>query len=581
MALSSSYVPAWRRLGLKLKREEEGTQTPDGQPIPHLESTEPAAKKRKLSPSPSTNNVAPNRASSAGGSHGAKKAEGSKARDIPTTPTKPGADGPAPTQAPRGEAGAGSSRRKSVSFAADTKREDGDSKRLAREAQASMLAREGGVERADVEAAGEQLEGIFAGLHEEAPAKEKQKKKKEKKEKERKGKAKRDQQGGGNELENDAAKKKREAVLQYLAAHHAHPSTWKFNKNLQTGLLKSAFDTAKIPPSYDDALRGYVAGLQGGRLREKLHDEAREIARVESPAADEAAVDVEDREGYESVKAMRARVERAKVVSRGVEDSYSRFKDKPVVAGGARAGGDQAERERGEGEKKEATRQTNGGEERKKKKRKRVRKRRTDISIRAAAAAAAAIAIAIAMVARTLGKDGDSASNRNTNNWRDAGDKRSDNASRQKLLPPKGAAARACALVQAWGSGDQVRTTTAMKQVKAQVKEMGGLMCRDASSGSEPPGSNTDHGLPRPEPGTLGGPVGGAGSVRASTGRCVDGAKGREREREQLQAGLRMARIAWMVRFDAWKHVPKKRGKMCVGPGWGNNNRFLGKKKHA
>ena len=57
-------------------------------------------------------------------------------------------------------------------------------------------------------------------------------------------------------------------ALTYLTVHHTSPSTWKFSKSQQNYLLKHLFSLTHIPPSYDCVLLGYLGGLQGSaRLR--------------------------------------------------------------------------------------------------------------------------------------------------------------------------------------------------------------------------------------------------------------------------------------------------------------------------
>ncbi|KAL9113645.1 MAG: hypothetical protein Q9187_007596, partial [Circinaria calcarea] len=65
--------------------------------------------------------------------------------------------------------------------------------------------------------------------------------------------------------------------LRYLNEYHTSRSTWKFNKAKQTTLLKNVFDPIKIPPTYDLALRTYLSGLKGLAARARLRETAIEI----------------------------------------------------------------------------------------------------------------------------------------------------------------------------------------------------------------------------------------------------------------------------------------------------------------
>lgn len=65
-------------------------------------------------------------------------------------------------------------------------------------------------------------------------------------------------------------------ALDYLKTFHEAKEHWKFNKINQTLILKHAFDTTLIPSEYNAALIAYVAGLKGlGRIH--LRDRALEI----------------------------------------------------------------------------------------------------------------------------------------------------------------------------------------------------------------------------------------------------------------------------------------------------------------
>lgn len=61
--------------------------------------------------------------------------------------------------------------------------------------------------------------------------------------------------------------------LQYLRQYHESRDTWKFNKNHQTQLLKHVFDIDFIPSEDAHLICPYVRGLQGG-VRTRLRDAA-------------------------------------------------------------------------------------------------------------------------------------------------------------------------------------------------------------------------------------------------------------------------------------------------------------------
>lgn len=63
-------------------------------------------------------------------------------------------------------------------------------------------------------------------------------------------------------------------VLTYLTAHHKSPQTWKFSKPHQNQLLKHLFSLTHIPSSYDTALLPYIRGLKGTSARSRVRKEA-------------------------------------------------------------------------------------------------------------------------------------------------------------------------------------------------------------------------------------------------------------------------------------------------------------------
>jgi hypothetical protein len=68
--------------------------------------------------------------------------------------------------------------------------------------------------------------------------------------------------------------------LQYLRQYHESRDTWKFNKNHQTHLLKHVFDINVIPSDHAHLIYPYVRGLQGG-VRTRLRDAALAIKVID------------------------------------------------------------------------------------------------------------------------------------------------------------------------------------------------------------------------------------------------------------------------------------------------------------
>ncbi|KAB8737505.1 hypothetical protein FH972_026464 [Carpinus fangiana] len=74
--------------------------------------------------------------------------------------------------------------------------------------------------------------------------------------------------------------------LQYLDTYLNNRAQWKFNKSVQTSLLKDCFNPYRIPAQYDEALLVYISGLQGQGARARLADEARII--IDEPDVNES-----------------------------------------------------------------------------------------------------------------------------------------------------------------------------------------------------------------------------------------------------------------------------------------------------
>jgi len=80
--------------------------------------------------------------------------------------------------------------------------------------------------------------------------------------------------------------------LEYLTQFHTDRASWKFNKAQQISLLKNIFDVSRIPKDYNEAIRVYIAGLQGdgarNRLRETASQTLKSITRADEDGGDDA-----------------------------------------------------------------------------------------------------------------------------------------------------------------------------------------------------------------------------------------------------------------------------------------------------
>lgn len=69
------------------------------------------------------------------------------------------------------------------------------------------------------------------------------------------------------------------AYLDFLHQFHHDRPNWKFNKSKENHLLKNAWSLYRVPAPYTPALVAYVAGLQGAGARTRLVEGADEVLR--------------------------------------------------------------------------------------------------------------------------------------------------------------------------------------------------------------------------------------------------------------------------------------------------------------
>lgn len=242
-------IPAWKRLGLKLKSAQPASVPYIAPVVVAPAATEPKKEKRKRE--------TPDQESP----HGKRV---KKAAEIyePTTDTTP-------YQSP---ITFDLKRRKSVTFTPETKIEDGDSVKklyngwvLKHQTKAPNLlhlrSKSATKSSAQLQTTEQIDSAIDEVLQEVEAAKKPKKEKKPKKSKSPKS--------------HRAVKPTREfdPALLYLKHFHESRETWRFNKIHQINLLKNAFDIDKVPSDYIEILYKYIVGLKGG-ARTQLRDAA-------------------------------------------------------------------------------------------------------------------------------------------------------------------------------------------------------------------------------------------------------------------------------------------------------------------
>ncbi|KFY66092.1 hypothetical protein V496_02184 [Pseudogymnoascus sp. VKM F-4515 (FW-2607)] len=243
---SSPRIPAWKRLGLKLKSVGDAPSPVAAAATTEYVAAEQPKRKRAADEVEST----PIKKS--------KKSLKNAESTISSTPTA----------VPDDKLG----RRKSVAFTPDTKVEDGDSiKQLFN----SWVAEQ------------KKLDPLFASKNDQPSLQTPEPTKVDEKvdpalpEPERRVK----RVKSTNPDDKTKAKKSKSKVvkskpidpaLTYLTQFHSDKVNWKFNKINQIAVLKNAFDTDLIPTEYNQPLYEYITGLKGV-ARVHLRDRALEI----------------------------------------------------------------------------------------------------------------------------------------------------------------------------------------------------------------------------------------------------------------------------------------------------------------
>lgn len=74
----------------------------------------------------------------------------------------------------------------------------------------------------------------------------------------------------GKSVKAQHSEQRSHPVLEYLNQYHTARTSWKFNKNRETWLLKHIFSVADVPRAYEMPLARYIHGLQGENARERL-----------------------------------------------------------------------------------------------------------------------------------------------------------------------------------------------------------------------------------------------------------------------------------------------------------------------
>ncbi|KAL8934291.1 MAG: hypothetical protein Q9211_005308, partial [Gyalolechia sp. 1 TL-2023] len=306
------HVPAWKRLGLRLKNAPAETD-----PAPEsLRHTPTTRKKRKSDFDDITAGV------NYAYEKPAKKPKESRDQTESSTVDP---DGPESADSLAATAAKPTLTRKSVSFTPETKTQDGDSTRdlynswiATQKASDSSFDPSNYGQTALKSTAPPQLRPATRNAppsdtgtpSKDAGPPEPQKKKKKKK------KRNKSKSTTLTSIPNPANKTPATTIatspttthpaLTYLTTHHNSPASWKFIKSRSSYLLRHCFSPVHIPTSYDPALKYYLQGLQGAGARRRLVDRALGIGKEDdewlrkpSPLLDEQPQG-EERSGEEN-----------------------------------------------------------------------------------------------------------------------------------------------------------------------------------------------------------------------------------------------------------------------------------------
>ncbi|KFY37295.1 hypothetical protein V495_07257 [Pseudogymnoascus sp. VKM F-4514 (FW-929)] len=229
---SSPRIPAWKRLGLKLKSEGDApSPVAAAAPTEYVAAEQP--KRKRASDEVESTPIKKSKKS-------LKKADST----ISSTPTAVPDDG--------------LGRRKSVAFTPETKTEDGDS---IKQLFSSWVAEQ------------KKLDPSFASKNDQpslqtpAPTTVDEKVDTTLPEPERRVKrvksTKPDEKTKAKKKSKVVKSKPIDPALTYLTQFHSDKANWKFNKINQISVLKNAFDIDLIPTEYNQPLYEYIAGLKG------------------------------------------------------------------------------------------------------------------------------------------------------------------------------------------------------------------------------------------------------------------------------------------------------------------------------
>lgn len=264
-------VPAWKKLGLKLKFASEHTDQP----------TQLENKKRPRDES------SLNLLEATGSEHGLRK----RPRPDPPRPRSTKSNATNVKLLPPSLRRDSNGVKKTVSFTTDTKAEDGDSSK-------TLIA--------DWEAQYDQPSSSSSLLKDPEPSKKKAPKSKKSKLR--------------------PTTKKTPTALEYLTEFCESRRTWKFRKNKEVWILKHLFSIDEIPSGYDISLSQYLQGLKSASTRSRIEEEAEEIIEKDREQQLDYTISIDSDGGGGKVDELPADMEDPARRRAYYEDSVRRYK---------------------------------------------------------------------------------------------------------------------------------------------------------------------------------------------------------------------------------------------------------------
>ena len=307
------HVPAWKKLGLKLKYAKEEPDDLHGGQHETLKSK----KRKELAESEFTAESSamdrPTKKPKKSNSHNHRPSEPVNGESTVATPSKlkessPSAIGATPVN-----------KRKSVAFTPETKTEDGDSvKQLYKTWYSTQLAKDPFFDPSSISPA---LKTIAPTVTiPDSPTSENTKSSpspSDSKAKPKKPKQKKKAKYKPVQTSTNSKPHSEHPALTYLTTHYTTHTTWKFSKPHQNHLLKHLFSLTHIPSTHDPALLSYLHGLQGTSARSRIRKQALTIRSEDEEwlAAEPTDAEKMDNETYERCKERKKRDYEAAVKS--------------------------------------------------------------------------------------------------------------------------------------------------------------------------------------------------------------------------------------------------------------------------